>query len=68
MMVQWTGICQSRGHGFDLWSRRIPHAAEQLSPGTTTTEAREATTVRSPFAVTKGSPGSLQLEKAREQQ
>ena len=56
LMVQWTGIGQCRGHGFDPWSRRIPHAAEHLSPGTTTTEAREATTVRSPFAVTKSSP------------
>ena len=24
--------------GFDPWSRKIPHAMEQLSPGTTTTE------------------------------
>ena len=30
--------CQCRGHGFDPWSGKIPHAAEQLSPGTTTTE------------------------------
>ena len=28
--------CQSRGHG--PWSGKIPHAAEQLSPCTTTTE------------------------------
>ena len=27
-----------RGHGFDLWSKKIPRAAEQLSPHTTTTE------------------------------
>ncbi|KAJ8779396.1 hypothetical protein J1605_012685 [Eschrichtius robustus] len=27
-----------RGHGFEPWSRKIPHAAEQLSPCTTTTE------------------------------
>ena len=26
------------GHGFEPWSRKIPHAAEQLSPCTTTTE------------------------------
>ena len=25
-------------HGFDPWSGKIPHAAEQLSPYTTTTE------------------------------
>ena len=30
--------CQCRGHGFDPWSGKIPHAAEQLSPCTTTTE------------------------------
>ena len=28
---------QCRGHRFDPWSRKIPHAAEQLSPCTTTT-------------------------------
>ena len=27
-----------RGHGFEPWSRKIPHAAEQLSPCATTTE------------------------------
>ena len=26
------------GHGFNPWSRKIPHAAEQLSPRTTATE------------------------------
>ena len=30
--------CQCRRHGFDSWSRKIPHAVEQLSPCTTTTE------------------------------
>ena len=29
---------QCRRHRFDPWSRRNPHAAEQLSPCTTTTE------------------------------
>ena len=24
--------CQCRGHGFNPWSRKIPHATEQLSP------------------------------------
>ena len=27
-----------RGHGFDPWSGKIPHAVEQLSPCATTTE------------------------------
>ena len=31
-------ICQCRRHGFDTWSGKIPHAAEQLSPCTTTRE------------------------------
>ena len=30
--------CQGRGHGFEPWSGKIPHAAEQLSPWATTTE------------------------------
>ena len=30
--------CQCRRHGFDPWSGKIPHAAEQLSPCATTTE------------------------------
>ena len=28
----WESACQSRGHGFHLWSGKIPHAAQQLSP------------------------------------
>ena len=28
-------------HGFDPWYKKIPHAKKQLSPCTTTTEARE---------------------------
>ena len=34
----WESTCQCRGHGFDPWSGRNPHAAEQLSPCTTATE------------------------------
>ncbi|KAJ8790503.1 hypothetical protein J1605_004476 [Eschrichtius robustus] len=34
----WESACQCRGHGFEPWSRNIPHAAEQLSPHATTTE------------------------------
>jgi len=30
--------CQCRRHGFNPWSREIPHAMEQLSPCTTTVE------------------------------
>ena len=34
----WESTCQCREHGLDPWSGKIPHAAEQLSPCTTTTE------------------------------
>ena len=30
--------CQSRGHEFNPWSGKIPHAVEQLSPCATTSE------------------------------
>ena len=30
--------CQCRGHGFEPWSGKISHAAEQLSPCAATTE------------------------------
>ena len=39
LVVQWLRIaCQCRGHEFEPWSRKIPYAAGQLSPCTTTTE------------------------------
>ena len=39
LVVQCLGIClQCRGHGFEPWSGRIPHAAEQRSLCATTTE------------------------------
>ena len=34
----WESACQRRGHGFEPWSGKIPHAAEHLSPCATTTE------------------------------
>ena len=34
----WESTCQCREHGFDPWSGKIPHAAEQISPCTATTE------------------------------
>ena len=34
----WESAFHCRGHRFDLWSMKILHAAEQLSPCTTTTE------------------------------
>ncbi|KAJ8798871.1 hypothetical protein J1605_000028 [Eschrichtius robustus] len=34
----YESACQCRGYRFNLWSRKIPHAAEQLSPCAITTE------------------------------
>ena len=34
----WESACQCRGHGFEPWSGKIPHAAEQLGPWATTIE------------------------------
>ena len=30
LVVQWMGVCQRRGHGFDPWSRKIPCAVNKL--------------------------------------
>ena len=34
----WESARQCRGHGFEPWSGKIPHAAEQLAPWATITE------------------------------
>ena len=34
----WESACQGRGRGFEPWSGKIPHAAEQLGPWATITE------------------------------
>ena len=34
----YESACQCGAHGFEPWSGKIPHAAEQLSPCTTTAE------------------------------
>ena len=65
LVAQWLRIhLPMRGHGFEPWSGKIPHAAEQLSLCIT----REATTMRSPRTAMKSSPQSPQLERARVQQ
>ena len=69
----WESACQCRGHGFEPWFGRIPHAAEQVGPWATTTEparlepvlpTREAAIVRGPRTAMKSGPRSPQLEKA----
>ena len=44
----WESTCQCRGHGFEPWSGRIPHAPEQLGPCATATEPE----LQSPQATT----------------
>ena len=34
----WESACQDRGHGFNPWSGKIPHAVEQLGPCATATD------------------------------
>ena len=34
----WESTCQCRGHGFEPWSGKIPHAAEWLGPWATIAE------------------------------
>ena len=64
----WESACQCRGHGFEPWSGKIPHAVEQLGPWATTTEPARLELVlcnkRGPRTTMKSSPRSLQLEKA----
>ena len=63
--------CQCREHGFNPWSRKIPHAVEQLSPCATmlspSATTREAAATRSLHTSTKSSFCWLQLEKAHAQ-
>ena len=77
-------ICQSWGHRFDSWSRKIPYASEQLSPYATAPEPAllgpQATTTEAhtpgacalqpekPPPRNRGSPHLPQLEKARTEQ
>ena len=68
----WESACQCRGHGFEPWSGKIPHAAEQLGPWATTTEPARLEPVlrnrrghdRGPRTAMKSGPHSPQLEKA----
>ena len=61
--------CQCRRHGFDPWSRMIPHATEEETPCATSTELRYRawkSELLSPCAATTESPAeshALQQEK-----
>ena len=74
----WESACQCRGHGFEPWSGKIPHAVEQLGPLATITEparlepvlrnkrgrnSERAAIVRGPRTVMKSGPHLPQLEK-----
>ena len=39
-LIDEESACQCRRHWFNLWSRKIPHDVEQLSPRATTLEPR----------------------------
>ena len=64
----WESACQCKGHGFEPWSGRIPHATEQLGPWATTAEPARLEPVlhnkRGPCTVMKSGPRLPQLEKA----
>ena len=75
----WLRTClQSRGHGFNSRSRKIPHAAWQLSRCATATEVHasracapqqeEPPQWEAPAPQLEKWPSSLQLEKAHTQQ
>ena len=70
LVVQWLRICLAMpGHGFDPWSRKIPHASGQLSSCATTTEdwgPRAHATQQEKLLPWQAH--ALQLEKARERQ
>ena len=40
----WESTCQCGEHRFDPWSRKIPHAVEQLIPWATIVSSSAATT------------------------
>lgn len=50
----------TQGHGFDLWSKKIPCAAGQVSPSTTTTELESCNywtcELQGPFSAKRESP------------
>ena len=69
----WESACQCRGQGFEPWSGKIPHAAEQLGPWATIAEPAHLEPVlhnkrgrgmRGPCTTMKSGPRSPQLEKA----
>ena len=70
----WESACQRREHGFEPWSGKIPHTAEQLGPWATTTEPARLEPMlrnrerpqqwRGPRTAMKSGPRSPQLEKA----
>ena len=62
-MIQVLRTCQCKEHEFNLWSKKIPHTARQLSPRPTTIE----TMLKSPCSM-KREVRSPQLEKAHMRQ
>ena len=56
------------GHGFDPWSRKIPHATEQLSMCALCSATREATAMRSPCTATREHPSCSNKDPVQQQQ
>ena len=55
--------CQNKGHGFDPWSGKIPHAIRQLSPCPMTPES----VFKSPWATTTAAhvPGAYAVQQEK---
>ena len=70
----WESACWCKGNGFSPWSRKIPHAVEQLSPNAATTEPTHCRTCapqqekprqwKAHAPKLENCPHLLQLEKA----
>ena len=60
--------CQCRGHRFDPWSWKIPHAVGQLSPRAHVLQQEKPLRWEAPAPQLERSPLPLQLEQARVQE
>ena len=71
LLLQWLRIHLTvKGHGFDPWSGKIPHAAQLLSPGATTPEMRALGPLfpdKSSPAARNGDPAEPQRKKETQQ-
>ena len=59
----WRSTCQCRRHRFNPWSRKNPHASEQLHPRTTTCEPVLKACELQPLSLCATTPEAEQQEK-----